>query len=353
MITRRQVEKYVRCLGSRHEADLLACTVAAYEAGEKIAKRDFSQELVGKPDDHVGHHATVGEADLLSQETIFKETTRYLGDVAQIGEEADLENPRFKKYAGLIVTEKDYHDRIINGKVVIADSLDGTVQYEKRTGQWSNSVGIWDKMKNVAGAVYGPRCNFRETGSGLLVFGAADTPTFMLTENGLEKARILKKPKTLKDAFVHYGVDSPFLSPVGIRSTGDRTEPETFMRDYTTMTRTGNTHGSCALGLVLVGTGDSHAFFQPEQRVWDWAAGVPLVERAGGTVILYEVGRKLREMEIYARFEIRKVKKMKPYHFSPAHKPIGFVAACSRYVAEEIYGRLESVSRMKTSYETR
>ncbi|MBI2232756.1 MAG: hypothetical protein HYU56_02460 [Candidatus Aenigmarchaeota archaeon] len=329
MITKRYIEDHIRSLGSRHEDDLMTAAMSAYEAGERIAKRDFSQEVIEKPDQHVSYHAAITEADELSQEIIFNEAEKYLPGVRHIGEEADKEKERFQKFADRIISEADYLEVIPKGKVVISDSLDGTAQYAMKTGQWSNSVGVWNKMQATAAAVYGPRCNFRETGSGLLVMAAEDTPAYMITNNGMEQARVAVAPDARKRFFAHYGVDTPFLAP------------SEFMRSYAGKNWASNTYGSCALGLALVSTGDSHVFYQPEHRVWDWAAGKLLVERAGGHMLMYEVGKKLREMGIDADFDVRKTDRMQPYHFSPANKPLGFVAGYSREVAEEVFRELE------------
>jgi len=45
--------------------------------------------------------------------------------------------------------------------------------------------------------------------------------------------------------------------------------------------------GSCALGLAAVAAGRADALVQPAQRPYDWFAGYPLVEEAGGKVQFY------------------------------------------------------------------
>lgn len=338
MITERSIEFHIKSLRSRYEDDLLAAAMSAYGAGDRIPRRDFSQEIVEKPDYHIGHHAAVMEADMLAQETVFSEAERYLPGVFHIGEETD--KGRFREFADRIITEDDYLGIVPGTKVVISDPLDGTAQYAMRTGQWSVSVGIWDRMEATAAAVYGPRCNFRETGSGLLVAAAEDTPAFMVTENGIEQAGVAAAPRSRKNFFAHYGMDTPFLAP------------QAFIRLYSDGNWASNTYGSCALGLVLVATGDSHCSYQPEHRVWDWAAGKLLVEKAGGHVIMYEVGRKLREMGITGDFEVRKAEKMQPYHFSPSNKPLGFVAGCSKEVAETVFAELQQAYAAAKLFQT-
>ncbi len=327
MITKKVIEDHIRSLSSHNEDDLMAAAMSAYEAGERIAKRDFSQEVIEKPDQHLSYHAAITEADELSQEIILKEAEKHLPGVRHIGEEADKEKERFQEFVDRIITEADYLQIVPKRKIVISDSLDGTAQYAMKTGQWSNSVGVWDRMHATAAAVYGPRCNFRETGSGILLIAAEDTPAFMITNKGIDEARVAV-PSIRKRFFTYYGVDAPFLTP------------SAFMREYADKNWTSNTYGSCALGLALVASGDSHVFYQPEQRVWDWAAGKLLVERAGGHVLMYEVGRKLIDMGIDADFDVRAFSEMKPYHFSPANKPLGFVASCSRKITETVFAEL-------------
>ena len=60
----------------------------------------------------------------------------------------------------------------------------------------------------------------------------------------------------------------------------------------------------------------SDALVQPLHFPWDWAAGKVLVEEAGGKLIFYEMenGR------------IEPIDKLKPKHYNPDKRTVGFVA---------------------------
>jgi fructose-1,6-bisphosphatase/inositol monophosphatase family enzyme len=94
--------------------------------------------------------------------------------------------------------------------------------------------------------------------------------------------------------------------------------------------RTTNMNGSCALGLGLVAAGHADALIQPLQSPWDWAAGKLLVEEAGGKIIFYEMEKTGKEYT-----KIVSMDNIKPRHYNPDERTLGFVAA-NENLAEQI-----------------
>ena len=320
----KHLETYITGLGSRYTSELLACAISAVEAGSRISARDLSDELLRKDDRFVGHHSIVTEADLLAQRIVFETAERYTTDLFFIGEESEFENEAMQRFRPRTITELD--SRLGSVKLMIADPLDGTAQYALRTGAWSVSIGIVDRLSHVAAATFAPLCNFREQGHGVLMIAAADMPTLVISSASLSKpihdARPaqVSAPTPANKRFVYYGVNAPFLSPPG------------FLRSFVSKSWTGNTHGSCALGLALVASGDAHAIYQPEQRVWDWVAGKLLVEQAGGVFLPFHVDEKLRASRVSA---------LQGADYNPAEQAISFIAAGDTATAEEIASLLE------------
>lgn len=339
MLSEKVIEKFVRVLGSTYEDQILTYSLAAFRAGEAIKNKSISKNgRVGDID--VGHHATHVEADNKAQEIVYAAINELLPDAKLIGEEED--KARFAKFAPKLLTEKNYAQGIRDGVVVITDPLDGTASWIEDTGEWSVSVGGFEKGKPSGGAVYAPAYNWKESGNGILIISAPDIGAHFADMNRFSIAKP-KETRDRKKSFMLYGCDI-FLWP-----------PE-FLPEYTNKSWTSYVSPSCALGLARVATGAVDCLVQPKQRVWDWAAGAQMVENAGGTIIFYKQKDEIVE-EKYRRFGsmdvVGSLKNIKPEDFSPERKVLGFVAARDKALAEAVMSELQSsYERARTTQET-
>jgi fructose-1,6-bisphosphatase/inositol monophosphatase family enzyme len=123
----------------------------------------------------------------------------------------------------------------------------------------------------------------------------------------------ITEDKTIKECVVLYGVDFP-----------KNTSYYKLLNKLATNCQTVNSMGSCALGLALVASGYVDGFVQAPQMPWDWAAGYPLVEEAGGKVQFYEI----------IDGKINLLNKPEVRHYNPEHKSAGFIAGNPRLVEE-------------------
>jgi myo-inositol-1(or 4)-monophosphatase len=147
--------------------------------------------------------------------------------------------------------------------VWVVDPLDGTTNYSRRFPIFSVSVGLLHGGTLVAGAVYEPLANRLfavERGRGATLNGAP-----------LRASRIDR----LGGAVV--GLD-------WARSQDNRREIVARLERIAPACGTIRGIGSAALGLCFVAAGWLDAYFHVGLKPWDMAAGLLLIEEAGGRV---------------------------------------------------------------------
>ena len=294
-----------------NDGAIKTATLAAVGAQRAIrsASRAAPDTNLTKGDSNVGHHAIVTTGDTASEQSILEEISRRHPEAHVLTEEGGS-----KQFQSLVIREKDL-DKLVDYPIVFGiDPIDGSSQFERGLHEWSVSVGVMRNGVHVGGAIYAPEVR------GTLVVGEQSTGVFVgrSGQRKLEKCSVIDRP--IRDRLVAFGPDIFFI-PAFSR----------FVIETSKKIRTTNNAGSCALGLALVATGQLDALVEPVQCPWDWFAGWPLVEEAGGKVIFYHYGD-----DVPVRID-----KLEPDAYSPSHRNVAFIAAGPE-CAEELFEELEN-----------
>ena len=152
----------------------------------------------------------------------------------------------------------DDPSRLQKSRVWVVDPLDGTREFVEGIPEWSISVAMVEEGRAIAGGICNPA-------TGEIFLGSRETG---VTYNGKE-ARASKR-KSLAGATV-----------LASRSEMDRGEWEIFHSAGFVIRPVGSV--AYKLGLVAAGLADATWTLKPKSE-WDVAAGVALVEAAGGFV---------------------------------------------------------------------
>lgn len=276
--------------------------IRATSAGGCALMNLTPENVETKGDAYVGHHAIVSDADFASQKAIL----HVLQD-----------------YDALFMTEEHVKDETLRRRIVrnvsgvnrkkmyIIDELDGSSSFAAGHYEWSISVGYAEGLVHKAGAVYAPKI-----GGGLLFYASKGEGAWL--EDRRNESQMQVSDRKLKDSYILLGPDN-FLTKYPqhnrlVNRLGDAA-------------RTVNSNGSSALALALVAAGKADAVVQPLQCPWDWAAGKLLVEEAGGKMIFYE--------RVLGGLYMNRVNKLKPKHYDPTKRAVGFIAA-HESLAEQI-----------------
>jgi myo-inositol-1(or 4)-monophosphatase len=147
--------------------------------------------------------------------------------------------------------------------VWVVDPLDGTTNYSRRFPVFSVSVGVLHQGQLAAGVVYDPLAE--------RLFAAARGHGSTLNGAPLRVSRIDHLGSTV------VGLD-------WARSQGDRHEIVACLGRVAPTCGTLRGIGSAALGLCYVAAGWLDAYFHIGLKPWDMAAGLLLIEEAGGRV---------------------------------------------------------------------
>lgn len=187
----------------------------------------------------------VTEADLASQQAIFELIERRIPGCRFLGEE------------GLLINDRPSSIRWV------IDPLDGTSNYVHGFPYYAVSIGVEKEGKLVAGAIYDPTRDEMFTahrGSGALLNGKRIrvSPTTEVSQ-AMCMASLPVKADRYDEAVER------FLRALDVAQSVQRT-------------------GSAALNLCCVASGRVEAFWSTSLKPWDMAAGVLLVEEAGGKV---------------------------------------------------------------------
>lgn len=245
----------------------------AFKAGQHILTGAFTSESVEtgeeKGDLNVGHHAIVTKDDVGAQGLILEHLSAGFGGAFFITEE--------KEHAGRFKEKLLTDERLslfYNSLVFLVDPLDGSSQKNNELYEYSVSIGTAINGEHVNGAIYAP-----DVRGGLIVSGTRGGGVSVVERNLFKNTEGRVAANPIKKSVVLVGVDL-FILPQFSR----------FLYEFSPQVRTTNSIGSCALGLALVAAGRVDAIVQPVQCPWDWSAGYPLVEEAGGKFQFYYYG---------------------------------------------------------------
>ncbi len=220
------------------ETDLDVAAEAARAAGAILAQR-FERPAVGVREKG-DPHELVSEADLAADRAIREVLESYRPADAILTEEAPPSSAPFERRW-------------------VIDPLDGTTNFLSGIPYWCVSIGLETSVGRSLGVVYDP---VRDE-----LFGAErGAPT------SLDEAPVSVREVSLRDAVICFHV-----SPAGLG------EPR--LRSVMQASRGFRMSGATALDLAWVAAGRvDGCLLRLSQSVWDWAAGVVLVEQAGGVV---------------------------------------------------------------------
>lgn len=254
----------------RHSEMIAAATRVVVEVGKKIATGRFaiSKPLQGgieKDDPNVGHHAIVTGEDIQSQTQILATLSKRFPEALFLTEEKQDGDPT----GGRILTDANL-ELIQKSDVFVVDPLDGTSFRNRRLPGWSVSIGVVSEGHHIGGAIYAP-----EISSGLLLTGSK-AGVVSSEESDKKESRVVEiLGRETQKSIVFIGLDLHFLGQFS-----------SFITEFSSKVQTVSST-TCALGLAYLCTGKIDALVQPVQSPWDWAAGYPLVVRAGGKFQFY------------------------------------------------------------------
>jgi myo-inositol-1(or 4)-monophosphatase len=152
-----------------------------------------------------------------------------------------------------------------DGLLWIVDPLDGSVNYLRRAGACAISIALWNKMSPVFGVIY-------RIDTGVMAWGGRGL-------GGAWQERSLLRTSTISDkkaAVLYSGIPARFdvCDPVST----DRFNQMIFSFGKVRMI------GSATCSLLLVAAGVGDAYWEQDIMLWDIAAGLALVEGAGGEI---------------------------------------------------------------------
>jgi myo-inositol-1(or 4)-monophosphatase len=226
--------------------------VKAAEKASRGLLRDFG-EVENLQVSRKGPADFVSQADKNAETVIFEELKRARPEWGFLMEESGTvagENPDYRW---------------------IIDPLDGTTNFLHGIPHWAISIGLEERGKLIAGIVYNPI--MREMFIAEKGFGAYLNDT---------RLRVSAR-RDLSDCVVATGIPH--------QGRGDHSK---FLRQLSrAMVHTAGVRrmGSAALDLAYVAAGRYDAYWEEGLSQWDIAAGLLLVQEAGGTVCETDSGR--------------------------------------------------------------
>jgi len=231
-----------------YEAQREAC-IAAAQAGGRVAMT-FFRKLDPNKVTEKSRNDLVTEADHASEAAIKAELDHRFPSYGFLGEESGASGDSCRRW--------------------IVDPLDGTLNFVQGFPHWCISVGLWDKQGPLVGCIYDP---LRED---LFVAVRGQGATW-------NDQRITISAQT--------GLDGAFIATGFAFQLGERFETYTRALHSIFYRAKGiRRAGSAALDLAHVACGIYDGFFEMGLRPWDIAAGVLLIQEAGGLITDWEGG---------------------------------------------------------------
>lgn len=232
-------------------ADECHAAIHAADAAARII-RGHSGTMDGATAEEKGRNDLVTQVDTAAQRAIVRVLTDAFPSHTMLAEEGAEDEPL---------------DPVADGYRWIIDPLDGTTNFTYDIPPYAVSIALQHEKHIVVGVVLdvpSEECFVAVRDQGAWVNGR---PLRVSRTDALDKALV-----ATGFPYRSYGHVDAYLDVLG-----------TFMR----RTRDLRRHGSAAVDLARVAAGRFGGFFETGLRPWDMAAGVLLVEEAGGTVTTY------------------------------------------------------------------
>jgi len=172
---------------------------------------------------------------------------------------------------GVIAEETEEQDWGQSGFVWVVDPLDGTTNFVHSHPHFAVSIGLLKDKEPIMGVVYAPV--YDEMFCGVRDKGAYCNGVLM----SVSKAALLRS--SLIASGFPYAREEQILAPILERVQRILLNAHGFRRA-----------GSAALDLCYVAAGRLDAYWEEDVRAWDMAAGLVLVEEAGGRCSSIEGG---------------------------------------------------------------
>ena len=229
-----------------HYDDLVVIQQIIGGAADEILGAYFSRSTA----DYKADGSIVTEADLALQQTLARLLQQRYPDVLMLGEEHEQQ-----AQTDIIDGDNDYW---------CVDPLDGTTNFHATLPLFSVSLGLVSGGQPVLGIVYDP--NRRE------FFGAIRGQGFWIDGECVERPR---QPTRLEDciAFIDFKRLPDTISTSLVQQT-----PYKSQRNI----------GTCALEWAWLAAGRVNLVLHGRERLWDYAAGVLLVDESGGLARTFE-----------------------------------------------------------------
>jgi myo-inositol-1(or 4)-monophosphatase len=161
---------------------------------------------------------------------------------------------------------EDSHHQSPDGTLWIIDPLDGSYNFTKKLGPSMICVALWNSGAPVFGVLY-------DLSTNLLSWGGRDFPAH--DDHGPIRVSL---ETMLSRSAVCTGFPSRFPA-TDTRAIGD------YMSHILAFGKV-RMIGSAAASLMLVARGAADAYFERQIMIWDVAAGLAVIEGAGGTISL-------------------------------------------------------------------
>lgn len=168
------------------------------------------------------------------------------------------------------ITEEDTEDEITKAQTWIVDPLDGTTNFLKKIPHFSISVALMEGDEITLGIVYEVMLDVAYTA--IKGIGAWEN----------DRSIRVSTTDKLSDAIVVTGF--PYSKDQNMQSSFD------ILKFCILNCRGIRRLGSAALDLAYVASGKIDIYYEKSLNIWDLAAGVLLVQEAGGKVADYEGG---------------------------------------------------------------
>lgn len=224
------------------EAQREACVAAAMAGGRALVP--YFRKLEPGAITEKSKNDFVSDADRASEAAIKAELDRRFPQYSFLGEETGASGE--------------------NSRVWIVDPLDGTLNFVQGFPHWCVSVALWDANGPVVGCIWDP----------------LRKDLFLATRG--EGATWNGRPMSISQ---QTGLDGAFLATGFAYQLGERFKLFSRALEVTFYRVKGiRRAGSAALDLAHVAAGIYDGFFEMGLQKWDMAAGVLLVQEAGGLV---------------------------------------------------------------------
>lgn len=166
----------------------------------------------------------------------------------------------------ILSEEKGYFGKVRGSKYLfIVDPLDGTFNYIRNFGAYCISVALWYKEEAVFGVIYD--LSRRE-----LYWGGKNFGSFFENFN-IKVSRISKLEHSI------------ICSGFPVRYDMQDLKTDNYLKVLSKFAKV-RMIGSAAISLINIAKGAADAYYEKDIMIWDVAAGIAIVEGAGGSSFL-------------------------------------------------------------------